>query len=473
MREIFSITSPKISKCNFILCSMNGSNTNDRKGFRSSFGVLVALTGSAVGLGNMWRFPYLTGTNGGAAFILLYVISIILVALPIMVSEMVIGRRGHSNPVGALNKLSSGSRVWRTLGFLMVLAPFLIMCFYGVVGGWTVDYLFRSLSSFSGTNSEAECSAIFAETMGSTYRPLIFMSVFIAVSGLIIGAGVQRGIERYSKILMPVLLAILLVMAVFSITLPGASDGLAFMFKPDFSKVGGSTVLAAMGQSFFSLSLGAGTVLTYSSYMKKEQDICRMSVLTAISDTCFALIAGVVIIPAVFAFGFSPSEGPGLVFVVLPAIFSKIAGGAFLAIAFFFSLFIAAITSFISLMEVIAACLSEELGISRICAVIATIIACILFGVLCSLSCGPLKDFTLFGKTIFDLFDFASSNILMTLGGLAVVLFTGWKMNSKDFYDEISSSGKFSHSWYGVLYFLTRYVAPVAIVVIMIFGLIG
>jgi len=451
---------------------MDGFKTNDRKGFRSSFGVLVALAGSAVGLGNMWRFPYLTGTNGGAAFILIYVVSIILVAMPIMVSEMIIGRRGHSNPVGALNKLSSGNRVWCTLGFLMVLAPFLIMCFYGVVGGWTVDYLFRSLSSFR-TNSEAECSAIFAETMTSPYRPLVFMSVFMAVSGLIIGAGVQKGIERYSKILMPVLLVILLVMAVFSMTLPGASGGLAFMFKPDFSKVDGSTVLSAMGQSFFSLSLGAGTVLTYSSYMKKEQDICRMSVLTAVSDTCFALIAGIVIIPAVFAFGFSPSEGPGLVFVVLPAIFSKIAGGAFLAIAFFFSLFIAAITSFISLMEVIAACLSEELGISRKVAVMVIVTASVLLGALCSLSCGPLKDFTLFGKTIFDLFDYTSSNILMTLGGLTIVLFTGWKMKKMDFIDEISSSGKFARSGYTVLYFLTRYVAPVAIVVIMIFGLIG
>lgn len=452
---------------------MNSSNNSDRKGFRSSFGVLVALAGSAVGLGNMWRFPYLTGTNGGAAFILIYVVSIILVAMPIMVSEMIIGRRGHSNPVGALGKLSSGSRVWRILGLLMVLAPFLIMCFYGVVGGWTVDYLFRSLSAFSGHLSETECSAIFAETMSSTVRPLVFMSVFVVVSGLIIGAGVQKGIERYSKILMPVLLVILMMMAVFSLTLPGASEGLSFMFKPDFSQVDGGTVLAAMGQSFFSLSLGAGTVLTYSSYMKKEQDICRMSVWTALSDTCFALIAGVVIIPAVFAFGFSPSEGPGLAFVVLPAIFSEIAGGAFLAITFFFSLFIAAITSYISLMEVVAACLSEELGISRKSAVNVTMTASVLLGALCSLSCGPLRDMTLFGKTVFDLFDFASSNILMTLGGLAIVLFTGWKMKQQDYFDEISSSGEFTRSIHKFIYFLTKYVAPVAIVVIMIFGLIG
>lgn len=474
MRGIFNTTLPKTLECNFYFCTMKYSNDSERKGFRSSFGVLVALAGSAVGLGNMWRFPYLMGTNGGAAFIIIYVVSILLVALPIMTAEMIIGRRGHSNPVGSFNHLSSGSKVWRFLGLLMVLAPFFILCFYGVVGGWTVDYLFRSLTvSFSGAHSEAECSALFADTMSSPIRPLVFMLIFMATSALIICAGVQKGIERYSKILMPVLFLIIVLMAAYVITLPGASEGLDFMFRPDFSKVTGSTCLAALGQSFFSLSLGAGTVLTYSSYMRKDQNISRMSVLTAFSDTCFAIFAGAAIIPAVFAFGFSPSEGPGLVFVVLPAIFSKMTGGSLVAIAFFFSLFIAAITSFISLMEVVAACLSEELGLSRKKSAAITMAFGILVGVFCSLSCGPLQEFKLFGKTIFDLFDYTSSNILMTLGGLAVVIFAGWWMKREDYFDEVTSSGAFIrpiHKWF---YFFTKYVAPIAIIVIMIFGFIG
>ena len=433
----------------------------------------MALTGSAVGLGNMWRYPYLMGTNGGAAFILIYIVSIILVSLPIMLSEMIIGRRGASNPAGSLSRLSSGSKLWHILGFLMVIAPFLIMTYYGVVGGWTVDYLIKSLTaSFVGMDSEAACSAMFEETMSSPIRPLIFMLVFVLLSGAVISAGVQKGIERYSKILMPLLLVVMVILAIYSCTLPGASAGLEFMFRPDFTKVTGSTVLAAFGQSFFSLSLGAGTVLTYSSYMKNSEDISKMGNMTAISDTCFALIAGMAIFPAVFAFGFSPSEGPGLLFVVIPAIFSKMTGGIFLSIAFFFSLFIAAITSFISLMEVVAVCLSEELKISRKRAVSIVMTLIVILGILCSLSCGPLQNVKLFGKTIFDVMDFAASNILMTLGGLVVVLFIGWKMKKEDFYDEISSSGKYRHNYYPLIYFLVKYFSPIIIITIMIFGLI-
>jgi len=453
---------------------MNNKIAGDRKGFRSSFGVLVALAGSAVGLGNMWRFPYLMGNNGGAAFIILYIISILLVALPIMISEMVVGRRGRSNPVGAFSKLSSGNKVWRALGSMMVLAPFMIMCYYGVVGGWTVDYLFKSLSdSFSLAQTEAECSSMFVNSVSSPYRPLFFMLVFTVASGLIIGAGVQKGIERYSKILMPILFMIILVMAVDAVLLPGAAEGLNFMFRPDFSKVTGGTCLAALGQSFFSLSLGAGTVLTYSSYIDKKQDIGKMSVMTAVSDTVFALLAGTAIIPAVFAFGFSPSEGPGLVFVVLPAIFSNMKWGAVFAITFFFSLFIAAITSYISLMEVVAACITEEFGISRKKSVISVIIMSVVGGVFCSLSCGPLQGVNLFGMTIFDLFDYTSSNILMTLGGLAVVLFVGWWLKKSDVIDEMTGSGMHNHPiWVNLIYYLAKYLAPIAIIVIMICGLI-
>jgi len=447
----------------------------ERKGFRSSFGVLVALAGSAVGLGNMWRFPYLMGTDGGAAFIIIYLLSIIFVCLPIMMAESLVGRRGRSNPASAFMNLDGGNRKWKVVGAFMVIGPFLIISFYNVVGGWTLDYLYRSFElSFSGNMSEEQCGALFDETMTSTWRPLFFMTLFIVLSAMIIRAGVQKGIERCSKVMMPVLFGIMVFMAIYSATLQGAGAGFEFMFKPDFSSVTGKTVLDAMGQSFFSLSMGCGTILIYSSYMSRKEDLAKMSILTAISDTGFAIISGIAMIPAVFAFGFSPSEGPGLAFVILPAIFSSMSFGGIVAIGFFISLFLAAITSSISMVEVVASCIREEFHISRRKSVTITTLCLLVSGTLCSLSCGPMSGFKVFGMNIFDLFNFTSSNFLMTLGGLTMVLFVGWRMKKEDVFDEYSGGGIHNHpALFKMLYFLTRYVAPVAIIVVMIVGLCG
>ncbi len=443
-----------------------------RDNFGSSFGVLVAMAGSAVGLGNLWRFPYLVGTNGGAAFIIIYLAIVFVLALPIMYSEFVVGRRAQSNVYGAFKKLAPESK-WGIIGVLAIVCCIMVLAFYGVVGGWTVDYMIKALM-FKFTSDTAALDGMFAETVTSPWQPLVFMLVFVGLSGLILLAGVKEGIEKYSKILMPLLFLTVVVIAVRSVTLPGAGAGLDFLFKPDFSKVTSQTFLDALGQAFFSLSVGFGIIFTYASYVSKKENVVKMSAQAAIADTLFAIIAGVAIMPAVFAFGISPGQGPGLVFVTLPYVFAQIPLGSILAILFFFVLFVAAITSSISLMEVVVAYVIEEFNISRRIAVVATTCVVLFLGIFSSLSQGVLSDMKIFGNNIFDLFDKTSANILMPVGALLIVLFAGWKMGKSDFVDEITSGGAHKiSSWYlKVIIFSIKYVAPVVILTIMVRSLI-
>ncbi len=439
-----------------------------RDNFGSSFGVLVAMAGSAVGLGNLWRFPYLVGTNGGAAFIIIYLVIVFVLALPIMYSEFVIGRRAQSNVYGAFRTLAPGSK-WGIIGVLAIICCIMVLAFYGVVGGWTVDYMVKS-AMLKFTSDTAALDGMFAETVTSPWQPLVFMLIFVGLSGFILLAGVKDGIEKYSKILMPLLFLTVVIIAVRSVTLPGSGAGLDFLFKPDFSKVTSQTFLDALGQAFFSLSVGFGIIFTYASYVKKEENVVKMSAQTAIADTLFAIIAGVAIMPAVFAFGISPGQGPGLVFVTLPYVFAQIPLGSVLAVLFFFVLFVAAITSSISLMEVVVAYIIEEFRISRKAAVLAVTGIVLFLGVFSSLSQGVLSDVKIFGNNIFDLFDKTSANILMPVGALLIVLFAGWKMKKSDFIDEITSGGAHKIApWYmKVIIFSIRYVAPVVILTIMV-----
>lgn len=445
---------------------------NKRDGFASNFGVLVAMAGSAVGLGNMWRFPYLVGNNGGAAFIVIYLAIVFFLALPIMYAEFIIGRRAQSNVYGAFKKLAPGSN-WGIIGVLAILCCTIVLGFYSVVGGWTLDYLWKSLT-FSLVNSDtAVLSNMFNETVTSNWQPVVFMLIFVGLSGVILLFGVQKGIERYSKILMPMLFLMVVIIAVRSMTLPNAQAGIDFLFKPDFSKVTGTTVLEAMGQAFLSLSIGFGIVFTYASYVKKEVNLVKMSAYTAISDTLFAIIAGMAIMPAVFAFGLTPGQGPGLVFVTLPFVFSKIMFGQILAILFFFVLFIAAITSSISLLEVVVAYLAEEFHISRRKSIAMTIGVVVILGTLCSLSQGVLSHIHIGGYNLFDACDKFTANILMTSGALLIVLYVGWSMKRVDFLDEITSGGmhKIPAFYLKLVMWSIKYLAPVVISVIMIRGI--
>ena len=445
---------------------------NKRDGFASNFGVLVAMAGSAVGLGNMWRFPYLVGNNGGAAFIFIYLIIVFVLALPIMYAEFVVGRRAQSNVYGAFRKLAPGTR-WKIIGSLAILCCVIVLAFYSVVGGWTLDYLYKSLTFDLVSPDTAKLANLFGDTVTSNWRPLIFMLLFISLSGIILLFGIKNGIEKYSKLLMPLLFVMVVVIAIRSVTLPNAQAGIDFLFKPDFSKVTAVTVLEALGQAFLSLSIGFGIVFTYASYVKKEVNIIKMSTCTALSDTLFAIIAGLAIMPAVFAFGITPSQGPGLVFETLPFVFSQIMFGSILAILFFFVLFIAAITSSISLLEVVVSYLAEEFKISRRRSIGVTIATVIFLGCFCSLSQGTLSDIQIGGNNIFDLCDKFTANILMPTGALLIVLFVGWWMKRNDFMDEITSGGihSISNVYLRIVLFSIKYVAPITITIIMARGI--
>ena len=445
-----------------------------RDSFGSRFGALVAMAGSAVGLGNLWRFPYLVGENGGAAFIIIYIMMVFFLCLPIFISEFVVGRRSQQNAYAAFRDLSGGS-AWKWVGMFTVVVPLIVLSYYSVIGGWSVEYLLKSITfTFTDGDTRTTMSTMFTDFVSSTWMPIIMHTVFLFATTLIVMVGIKDGIEKFSKVMMPLLFFMVLAIAVYSLTLPGAGRGVDYLFKPDFSKIDGHTFAAALGQAFFSLSLGFGTIMTYASYVDKKENPLFQSTATAVSDLMFALIAGVAIMPAVFAFGLDPQSGPGLVFETLPYVFSQMPAGGVIAIAFFMALLVAALTSSISMLEVAVAYLVEEKGLKRVSASLIVFAGCWVVGVLCSLSFGPLSGVKIAGLSIFDFFDSISSNILMTLGSLMTVLFVGWRLKKTDIYDEFTNGGTLSANarMFGVLWFLIRYVCPLAIIVVFVSGLI-
>ena len=438
-----------------------------RDEFSGFFGVLVATVGSAVGLGNLWRFPYLVGQNGGAAFILVYLAFVLIICLPIAVSEFIIGRKTKVNTVRAFQILAPKT-AWSGIGIVGVLAAFAILAFYTVVGGWTMDYLVRSVIHIFSKPDISALESQFTTMVTSPVRPIVWTVVFMIVCALIVMCGIKKGIEKYSKIMMPFLFLMIVILMVRSVTLPGAGEGISFLIKPDFSKINMSVVLAALGQAFFSLSLGMGCLITYGSYVPDKENLTKLSFSTALSDTLFAMLAGLAIMPAVFAFGISPQEGPGLVFIVLPRIFAQIPLGNVFAVMFFIILLIAAITSVISLLEVITAYVTEKLKLKRIVAVSAITVIVTVFASLSSLSQGVLKNVTIFGKSIFDFFDYLSANILLPLGGLSIVIFVGWYMKKSLVYQEFTNQGTLKGTLFRAYYFIIRYIAPVAIAIVFL-----
>jgi NSS family neurotransmitter:Na+ symporter len=445
-----------------------------RDSFGSRFGALVAMAGSAVGLGNLWRFPYLVGENGGAAFIVVYIVLLFIICLPIFISEFVVGRRSQKNAFAAFRDLSGGT-AWRWVGLITVIVPLIVLSYYSVIGGWSIDYLLKSLSfSFTGGESQNAINTMFTDLVTSTWTPVISLTAFLLVTTLVVMVGIKDGIEKFSKVMMPLLFFIVIGIAVYSMTLPGAKAGLDYLFRPDFSKIDAKVCAAALGQAFFSLSIGFGTILTYASYVDKKENTLFQSSATAISDLSFALIAGMAIMPAVFAFGLNPQSGPGLVFETLPYVFGQMPAGGVIAILFFIALLVAALTSSISMLEVAVAYLVEEKNFSRVAACLVLFAICMVIGIFCSLSFGPLSDFKIAGRTIFDFFDNLSSNVLMTLGSLLTVLFVGWKLKKTDIYDEFTNGGTISTNVriFGVLWFLIRYICPLAVIAIFISGLL-
>lgn len=439
--------------------------------------VIMAMAGSAVGLGNIWRFPYIAGENGGAAFIIVYALASFLLALPIFLAESILGRRSRANTFGAMRKFAPGTQ-WKWLGLITVAAPLLILGYYSVVGGWSIEYLFKALAfDFTGAPPDA-IQGFFGGFISSTWEPLIMHTVFVGATVFIVMMGVKNGIEKFSKITMPILFVLIVAIAVYGCTLPGSSKGVDYLLKPDFSKLTAGGVASAIGQAFFSLSLGVGTILIYASYMRKEDNILSSGIYTATADLLFALIAGFAIMPAVFAAGIEPGAGPGLVFETLPFIFNKMGASipwlsATVAILFFLTILVAALTSSISLTEVGVAYFMEEMKMSRRKA--SLLVGAIIWvtGIVCSLSFGPLSNIVLGGENIFGMLDKLCSNWLMTFGGLLFTIFVGWKMSKAEVRDEFTNGGKHNSRIFGLVYFLIRYVAPAGIVITFISAILG
>lgn len=440
-----------------------------RDSFGSRFGVIAATAGSAIGLGNIWRFPYVAGENGGGAFLIIYLLFILAIGIPVMMSEFLIGRGAQRNVFGSFNLLAPG-KPWYLIGLMGVAAAFMILAFYTAVAGWTLEYIYLSLiDGFSGMNSE-QLDVMFTEFRGGSWRPVLWFLLFMGLTAFIIMSGVKNGIEKYAKILMPVLLVILVILSVRSLTLPGAGKGLAFLFTPDFSKITTSTILEALGQAFFSLSIGMGTLITYGSYIAKNENLGSTAVSVALADTLIAVLAGVAIFPAVFAFGIEPGSGEGLVFITLPNIFQQMTGGYFFSLLFFILLGVAALTSTISVLEVIVAYFVEELGLTRKKATWLSTISVSVLGIMCALSWGVMRDVNILGFNIFGLLNFTSANILLPLGGLFIVLFVGWYLGREKTRDELSNQGILKATYMPLFLFIVKFVAPIAIALVFLQG---
>ena len=430
-----------------------------REQFTGRLAVVLAMAGSAIGLGNIWRFPYLIGQNGGAAFILVYIMACALLAIPVFLSECVIGRRSGSSTFGAMRKLAPGSN-YRWAGLVTVITPVLLLSFYSVVGGWSVDYLLKACT----LRFTQDSTGVFESLLSSTWEPIFMHTAFMVGTAIVILLGVKKGIERFTKITMPLLFILIIIIVVFGLTLPGAGKGVEYLIKPDFSKITPSAITSAMGQAFFSMSLGVGTILTYASYVSKDENLMVSAGGTAFFDLLFALLAGFAVMPAVFAAGIQPGQGPGLLFDTLPYIFSQMTPwvGAVLSILFFLSVLVAALTSSISLLEVGVAYLVEEKGVSRTKATIGLGALVWAIGVACSLSSG-----------VFDFLDHLCSDWLMPFGGLLFAMFVGWKMSKADVRDELTNGGTRNRALFNVVYFLIRYLAPIGILGIFLTILLG
>lgn len=447
----------------------------NREHFGSRRAVIFAMAGSAIGLGNIWRFPYMVGEHGGATFVILYILATLLISLPVFISEVIIGRRSKRGAYSAMSTLVPGKRVWRFAGLLGVFIPVFIACYYSVIGGWSLDFLAKSLSDQFISGNPAEVKSLFPEFLESGWLPVAVHLVFMAICAYVVANGVKSGIERFSKITIPALFFIILLMTVYSVSLPGAMAGVRYLVRPDPGALTPRTFAFAMGQSFYSLSLGMGAIITYGSYVNKKENIMVSSAGTALFDLFFAILAGFAIMPAVFAAGMEPSSGPGLVFQGIPFIFSSLGKDLPLlsqavSIIFFLAVVVAAMTSQISVLEVGVSYLVENHGINRKLASFLLFALCGGVGSICSLSMGPLKNFTLSGMTIFEFFDWFSSNIMLPSLAFLVVIFTGFALKKDDVRDEFTNGEtlSFNAKVFQLVYFLIKWLAPVFLAAILV-----
>jgi len=447
------------------------NNVKPRAGFGTAIGVLAATLGSAIGLGNIWKFPSLTGTNGGAAFVLVYILATLLIGLPVMISEHALGRKAKADAITTFRKLAPGS-AWWLVGVAGVLAAFLIMAFYTEVAGWVFAYIVKAIGGGILSTDPEVTSAAFANLITDPTQSLIWQWVVLVwVAGIIL-FGVSKGIERMTKRLLPLLFLLLVVVGIRSITLPGGGEGLTFLFKPDFSQLTWQSVLIAMGLAFFKLSVGMGTMITYGSYFREDQNIPATAARVMLADVAVSLLAGIAIFPAVFAYGFEPTAGPSLLFITIPAVFSSMPGGSIFMVLFFILAAIAATGAMLSLFEVPVAFLNERCKMSRKTATLVTFALLALVGSTAALSNSSMANFKLLGKTMFDLFDYATSNVLLPVGGLFICLFVGWRWGYPQVKAELTNGGKLNNERIVRAFFgIAKIVTPVLVLVVLLNGL--
>lgn len=449
------------------------SENNNRAQFTTRLGVIATTVGSAVGLGNIWRFPYEAGNNGGGAFLLCYLGCIVLLGIPALCAEFAIGRTTQSNMFGAFRHLKASGK-WHWVGYIGILASIMILSFYSVVAGWTLEYLFQSIIGGLNLSNIDSFHSHFALFSTNNLRSILWTIIFLICNYFIVVRGVKKGIEKMSNIMMPALFVLLIIFCINSLMMPKTQEGLAFLFTPDFSKITPEVVISALGQAFFSLSLGLGTMMTYGSYFSKDTRIVRSATITASLDTLVALLAGIIIFPAVFSFGISPVQGPALVFEVLPSIFTQMPGGQIWSILFFFLLFLASLSSTISMSEVSIAFFTEEKKMSRTKASTINLIIVLCGGVLSALSFGYFSDKSFLGLCrldFFSFFDFTSSNILLPLGGMLISIFAGWILERSRLKDTLTNNGRIGVRSFPLLVLCLKYVVPLGIFLIFLFGL--
>lgn len=451
--------------------------SEDRVNFGSKIGMILATAGGAVGLGNVWRFPYMAGENGGAAFILIYLASVLLLGIPCMLSEFIIGRHGASNTYRAYFKLSHGNG-WKYVGLLGVITGFLITGYYAVVSGWCLQYIYASI--VGELHGDPNYVSHYFETFSQDpVKPVFWTVVILLVTHFVIIHGVRGGIEKSSKLMMPALFILLLVIVVASCMLPNAAKGINFLFHPDFSKLNGNVFLGALGQSFYSLSIAMGCISTYASYYSRQTNLLNSAIQVSLVDTLVAILAGLMIFPAAFSVGINPNSGPSLVFITLPNVFNQAFSGMpiigwIVALMFYILLSLAALTSLMSLHEVSTAFFYEELNITRKKGAIIVTVATSIIGAFCSLSLGSMNYLQIGGKSLFDVFDFVTGQFFLPIGGFFTCLFIGWYIPKKLVKDEFTNWGTVSKRFFGVYLFLVRYICPLAILAIFFhqFGVI-
>mgnify|MGYP000693659400 CR=1 FL=1 len=449
-----------------------------RGNFGSKLGVILATAGSAVGLGNVWRFPYMAGQNGGAAFILIYLVCIILLGLPGMMSEFIIGRHSASNAARAYTNLGK-HKAWGALGLMGIITSMIILGFYAVVAGWCLQYLYASI--MGGVHGDAEYVKTYFQTFSADpIRPTLWAVGFILLTHMVVVRGVRNGIEKASKILMPMLFVLLIVLVISSCSLPGAFKGIEFLLKPDFGKVDRNVFLNALGQSFYSMSIGMGCICTYASYFSRQTNLFKSALQISIIDLLVAVLAGLMIFPAAFSVGVSPDSGPSLIFITLPNVFNQAFAslpvlGWIISLLFYVLLSVAALTSLMSLHEVNTSFFYEELKIDRKKGATIVTVSCAIIGAFCSLSLGATDKLSFFGKALFDWFDFVTGQIFLPLAGFLTCLFLGWYVPKQIVQDEFTNWGTLKGRLFGIYLFLIKFVCPVLIFLVFLnqFGVFG